>query len=65
MSNRRTPSQPKQNVITKAVRALKDSDLAKLIADLRFTTKLEQSTLAKAITEQRRRKRQAAKEAKA
>jgi hypothetical protein len=42
-----------------AIAELADDKLAELITSLRFNTKLEQSTLAKALREQRRRRRAA------
>ena len=55
----RPQKQPKTSHILERVRALSDRDLASLVTGLRFSTKLEQSTLAKALQEQKRRKRQA------
>lgn len=53
----RTPKQPKSSVITAHVRALPDAALTTLIAQLEYSTKVGQSTLAKARQEQKRRKR--------
>ena len=49
----------KKTAIDKAVTALDDHKLAELITELRFHTRLEQATLAKALREQRRRRRAA------
>lgn len=49
----------KRTAIDKAVEQLSDEKLAELITSLRFNTKLEQSALAKALREQRRRRRAA------
>lgn len=45
--------------IAERVRALADRDLAELILALKFSTKLEQSMLATALAEKRRRARRA------
>lgn len=50
---------PKTNAIIERVRALSDADLTHLVVTLRFNTKLEQSLLARALAEQRRRRRKA------
>lgn len=55
----RAPKQPKTSRILERVRGLNDRELAELVAALRFITKLDQATLAKALQEQKRRKRQA------
>lgn len=43
--------------IAQNIRALNDRDLGQLVTQLRFSTKLEQSMLATAVLEQRRRRR--------
>lgn len=53
----RPQKQPKTSLIRERVRSLTDRQLAQLVTELRFSTKLEQSTLAKALQEQKRRKR--------
>lgn len=55
----------KPNLIREAVRLLDDAKLRRLVAELTFSTKLEQSALHFAREEQRRRARQAKKAAKA
>lgn len=58
-------SAKKPNLIREAVRKLDDAKLRRLVAELAFSTRLEQSTLHFARSEQRRRTRQAKKAAKA
>lgn len=59
MSAPRPRKIPKTSRILERVRALPDRALAELVAALRYSTKLDQATLAKALQEQKRRKRQA------
>lgn len=58
MSAQRLRKIPKTSRILERVRGLPDRELAELVAALRYSTKLDQATLAKALQEQRRRKRQ-------
>lgn len=53
---------PSSNALVERVRALDDAGLAKLVNQLRANTRLEQSVLAKALAEQRRRRRKAKSE---
>ncbi|GAB3755008.1 hypothetical protein [Lysobacter olei] len=54
----RTPKQPKPHQITTHVRGLGDAQLAELITTLRVATRTGQATLAKALQEQKRRRKQ-------
>ncbi len=54
---------PSTNAIVDRIRGLDDQALSSLVTDLRFNTRLEQSVLAKALAEQRRRRRKAKSEA--
>lgn len=57
MSPRRSKTPPSPSRIRENVRALTAADLSKLIAELAFSTKLEQAVLAMARQETKRRKR--------
>jgi hypothetical protein len=48
-----------KGLIREAVIKLDDARLSQLITELRFSTKLQQSTLHTAVMEQRRRRRKA------
>lgn len=63
MSPRHAPKPPSPNKLRESVRALTDAKLSALIVELRFSTKLEQSVLAKALQETKRRNRLAEKAA--
>lgn len=56
---------PSSNAMVDRIRGLDDQALSSLVTDLRFNTRLEQSVLAKALAEQRRRRRKAKSEATA
>lgn len=63
MSPRHAPKPPSPNKLRETVRGLTDAKLSALIVELRFSTKLEQSVLSKAVQETKRRKRLAEKAA--
>lgn len=56
---------PSTNAILERVRGLADAELSSLITELRFSTRVDQSVLAKALAEQRRRRRKHKTEATA
>ena len=55
MSRPSPKSPPKPHRLRENVRALSDADLAKLVNELAFSTKLEQAVLAMARQETKRR----------